>query len=329
MKIDIFTHIMPKKYMEALPDFAEKRAFIEVAPALADMDLRFRIMDKHEGLMQVITLAYPPIEDIAGPKKAVELARLANDEMAELVNKYPDRFVAAVASLPLNNVDAALKEIDRAIGKLRFRGVQIFTPINDKPLDSPEFMPLYEKMAQYNLPLWIHPRRSAEYADYRTAGKSLYNIHHIFGWPYETTAAMTHLVFSGIFDRLPGLKFITHHAGAMVPFFEQRVKTWYEKAEMTLKLDYLLGLTRNPIEYYKMFYGDTAICGNTPALMCAHAFFGADHLMFGTDMPMGDTQLGFRTTRQIIEAIEQMGITEPDKKKIFEDNARRLLRLPI
>ncbi len=118
-KIDIFPHILPIKYREALPDFPEKKAFIDVAPAVCDLELKFRVMDKYDGLMQVLTLAIPPIEDVAESAKAVDLAKLANDELAELVIKYPDRFAGAVACLPMNDIDAALKEVDRAIRELR------------------------------------------------------------------------------------------------------------------------------------------------------------------------------------------------------------------
>lgn len=129
--IDVFPHILPPKYKDALykkiPSSAYGRKLTDAFPSLTDLDIRFRIMDKYDGLVQVLTLASPPIQDVVGPKDAVELTRIANDEMAELVAKYPDKFVSAVASLPLNDVDAALKEADRAITELRFKGVQIFS----------------------------------------------------------------------------------------------------------------------------------------------------------------------------------------------------------
>lgn len=332
MKIDVFPHIIPPKYKEALYKVAPSGFYIQnvidSTPTLFDLDIRFRIMDKYEDLMQVLTLSAPPVELIADSQKAVELAKLANDEMAELVLKYPSRFAAAVACLPMNNIDAALKEVDRAINDLKFRGVQISTPINDKPLDSPEFLPLYEKMAQYNLPIWIHPERPADYPDYRTEDRSRYMIFHVFGWPYETAAAMTRLVFSGILERYPNLKFITHHCGGMVPYLEERIIGAYDHAEMRRGAKYKQGLTKAPIEYFKMFYYDTSIYGNTAGLMCSYAFCGADHLLFGTDMPY-DNQLGDRYIRQTIQAIEQMDISDLEKRKIFEGNARRLLRLPL
>jgi len=332
MKIDIFPHILPARYKEALykvaPPGFHLQNVIDSIPTLFDLEYRFRIMDKYEGLVQVLTLSSPPVEQVADPKKAVDLAKLANDEMAELVQKHPDRFVAAVACLPMNNVDAALKEVDRAINDLHFRGVQIFTPINDKPLDSPEFTPLYEKMSRYELPIWIHPHRIADYPDYRTENRSRYMIFSNFGWPYETTVAMTRLVFSGILEKYPNLKIITHHCGGMVPYFEQRIIGAYDHAEILRGARYKQGLTKPPIEYFRMFYHDTAIYGSTPGLMCAYAFCGADHMLFGTDMPY-DSEFGDRYTRQTIESVQRMDISDLDKKKIFEDNARKLLRLPI
>jgi predicted TIM-barrel fold metal-dependent hydrolase len=95
------------------------------------------------------------------------------------------------------------------------------------------------------------------------------------------------------------------------------------------RADFLKDLTKTPVEYYKMFYNDTAIHGNTPALMLACGFFGADHMVFGADMPLGDHYFGFRSYRQTINAINAMTISEDEKQKIFVDNALKLLRIPI
>lgn len=332
MKIDIFAHIIPIGYKEALYKVAPPGFYLQEAmegiPTLTNVEYRLRIMDKYDGLMQVLTMSQPPIEEVVDSKKAVDLARMANDEMAELVLKYPDKFAAAVACLPMNNMDAALREVDRTINDLKFRGVLVHTPVNDKPLDSPEFLPLYEKMSQYNLPIWIHPMRTPAYTDYRTENVSKYMLASVFGWPYETTLAMARLVFSGILEKYPDLKIITHHCGAMVPYFEQRIVGQHDLFEMILGQRHKQGLTKAPIEYFKMFYNDTALYGNTAGLMCAYAFCGADHMLFGTDMPY-DNQYGERFIRQTINSIEQMDISDLEKKKIFEDNARRLLRLSV
>ena len=331
MKIDIGAHIMPKTYMDALykkENFNLKNV-IDTLPTMYDLDARFRIMDKFGDLLQVITLSNPAVEEFCTPEESPEFARIANDSMAELVLKNADRFVAAIACLPMNNMDATMKEIERCIEDLMFRGIQINSNINDKPLDSPEFFPIYEKMAQYNLPIWIHPMRPASFADYQSEKRSRYMIFHIFGWPYETAAAMTRLVMGGVFEKFPNLKFIVHHSGGMVPFLEQRIIGAYDHAEMQRYAKYKNGLTRAPIDYFKeCFYYDTAIYGNAAALTLTSAFCGAEQMLFGSDFPY-DSQYGERYIRQTIAAIEDMDVEPDEKMMIFEGNARKLLRLPI
>jgi len=331
LKIDAYSHIVPPRYKEALYKAAPKMHDRQVVPCppLYDLDHRFRIMDKYEPLRQVLTLGRIPVEHVAEPAKAAELARMANDEMAELVNKYRDRFTAALATLAMNNIDAALEEADRAIKDLNFKGVYLHTPVDEKPLDAPEFLPLYEKMSRYDLPIVIHPMRRYDHPDFLTEKKSRYYIFSLFGWPYDTTVAMARLVFSGIMERYPGLKIVTHHLGGMVPFYSERIRQFTQLFEPARTLDGELWLKKEMIDYFKMFYADTATYGNPTALMCGHAFFGADRILFGIDFPLGDIEYGDRNYRQTINAIEQMDITEEDKKKIYEENARKLMRLPV
>lgn len=327
MKIDIYTHVVPERFKIALGKVnlgLENR--VARMPTLFDMDRRLRVMDRFEDVTQVLTLSLTGALILEDSKVAVDFAKLANDEMASLLNSHPDRFAAGVASLPMTDTDAALKELDRAINGLQLKGLQLFTPTNDKPLDSPEFLPIFEKMHKYDLPIWIHPKRPITYADYNTEKESKYYIYHIFGWPYETTAAMTHLVFGGIFDRFPGIKIIAHHCGAMVPFFDQRIVGAYIGSSTIHDEQYGENLNKPPVEYFKMFYGDTALSGSTAGLMCGYAFFGADRLLFGTDMPF-DPEFGHRTISKTIQSIEQMAISDSEKKMIYEGNARRLLRL--
>lgn len=330
MKIDIFPHILPenyqKKLLEVTPSsFHRKYRPVFAIPMLSNLESRFKFMDGYEGLKQVLTLASPALEEIPGLSPAVDLAKLANDEMAGLVAMYPDRFPAAVAALPMNDIEAALKELDRAVRDLGCKGIQLFTPIQDKPLDSPEFMPIFERMAQYDLPIWIHPTRNADYPDYRSENDSKYIIHSVLGWPFETAVAMTRLVFSGVFNKWPKLKFITHHCGGMVPFFADRIVSIYEKAVNVVGAEF--DLKKPLIEYYRMFYNDTALYGGTPSLMCGYAMFGADHMLFGTDMPLGDSRGGLKNTEKTIASIEGMTIPRAEKEKIFAANARRLLNL--
>jgi len=213
MKVDIFPHILPAKYKEAI----EKKLHPAVAeaindppkifPALTDLEARFAIMDRFEDYVQVLNITVPFIERVAEPEVAVEIARIGNDELAEIVAKYPDRFIAAIGNLPMNDLDSAFDELDRIINELNFKGIQICTNINGKPLDSPEFMPLYEKMQEYDLPILIHPERIPTVPDYASEQDSKYRIYHIFGWPYDTSAAMVRLVFARVLEKYPRIKF--------------------------------------------------------------------------------------------------------------------------
>jgi aminocarboxymuconate-semialdehyde decarboxylase len=287
-------------------------------------------MDAYDDYSQVISLAHPEIEAVAGPEDSPEIARVANDAMAELVVKYPDRFPAAVASLPLNNIEASLNEIDRAIGDLDCRGIQLFTNVMGKPLDSPEFMPIFEKMAGYDLPIWLHPARTPAIADYATEDRSMYQVYFSFGWPYETGAAMTRIIFTGIFDRHPNLKIITHHLGGVVPFFEDRICGTYDqylnRRQPGDDEDPLDKLQRPPLDYFRMFYADTAVYGTIPAIECGLAFFGADHVLFGSDYPF-DVEGGAKYIRETIRSVDGATASPGDKRKICEENARRLLKL--
>lgn len=333
MLIDVFCHFLPGRYLEqrnkrAGAGFGTQYArYFSANPGLTDLEIRFRILDKFPDVRQLLTIAGPNVESITQPQDTVELARIANDELAEMVAKHPDRFIAAGACLPMNDVDAALQEADRAIRDLGFCAVEIFTDINGTPLDSPDFFPLYEKMQDYDLPILLHPRRTNTTADYADEATSKFLVYTNFGWPFETSKAMARLAFGGVLERYPRLKIVTHHAGGMVPFFHKRIELSWEFNER------LMGytrdgqtLTRTPLDCYRSFYCDTAIQGNPSALMCAHDFFGTDHMLFATDCPYDD-ELGERVYRETIPAVEAMGIRDEDKRKIFEGNARRLFKL--
>lgn len=330
MKIDIVTHVMPKRYKQAFYKYADRfateKAVQDRRPVLTDREARLRIMEGYDDLVQVLSVTMPPVEEIVGPAEALELAKISNDELAEMVAQHPDKFIAAIANLPYNNMDGALKEAERAIKQLGLKGIQIYTRVNGKPLSADELMPLYELMTRFDLPIWIHPMRSSSQPDYPTESVSYNQIFSIFGWPFDTTAVMTRLVFAGIFEKFPTIKFITHHCGGMVPFFADRIIVHYNNGLERLGADHFPGLTKHPIEYYRMFYNDTALNGGASALRCGLDFFGEDHLLFGTDLPY-DVENGAYSIRKTIEAIEAMGASDSAKKKIYEGNARRLLHL--
>lgn len=334
MKIDIFNHIFPKtfyqKMMEVNPNLEDIGKRVREVPVIYDLDERFKVMDQFEDYVQVICLASPPLELLAGPDVTPDLAKAANDGMADYVAKYPDRFPGFIASLPMNNPDESIKETDRAIKDLKAVGVQFFTNVKGAPLDLPEYKPLFKRMAEHDLPIWVHPARGANFPDYLTEEKSRYEIWWTFGWPYETSVMMARLVFGGYFDLFPNLKIITHHMGGMVPYFEGRVGPgWDQLGARTSDEDYsniLKQLKKPHLEYFKGFYADTALFGSLSATKCGLDFFGADHVLFASDSPF-DPEKGPGYIRETIRVIDALPITEEERRMIYEGNARRLLKL--
>jgi predicted TIM-barrel fold metal-dependent hydrolase len=329
LSIDIFPHILPKAYFEKIQSTGPQgmlmaKRIANVKP-LHDIDTRLHIMDEYENYQQVLTLGAPAIEAIAGPDSTPGLAQLGNDEMAKLCKANPEHFLGFVCSLPMNNPDAAIKELERSIDELGATGVQLYTNANGKPLDRPEFDSIFAKMAEAKLPIWLHPTRTPAVAEYIDEPRSYYDMWWAFGWPFETSVAMGRIVFSGMFDKYPDLSIITHHMGAMIPYFEGRVGPGLdalgERSDDPIDGAALSHLKKTPGEYFRMFYGDTALFGAVPAMRCGLDYFGADHVLFGTDMPfvgqISDT----------LDGIAKLDLNPEDRHAIMEGNARRLLAI--
>jgi predicted TIM-barrel fold metal-dependent hydrolase len=335
MKIDIYTHIFPQKFfdkmIEVLPHHQDIGKRVRNVPVLVDLELRFKMLEEFgDDYRQVLSIAAPPLELIGDPNVSPELAKIANNEMAKLVGKY-DRFVGFTAAVPLNNMDAAINEIHRAIKDLGANGIQMFTNFNGRPLDIPELFPVYAVMNDYQLPIWVHPIRPATFADYQTETKSKYEIWWTLGWPYESSVMMARLVFSGIFDKFPNLRIITHHMGGMIPYFEGRVGPgWDQLGARTSDEDLSLILKQlkmRPIDYFKKyFYADTALFGSLAGTQCGLAFFGPDQVLFASDSPF-DPEKGPGYIRSTIAVIDQLDITPEVRHKIYQGNAERLLKL--
>ncbi|MDB5897013.1 MAG: amidohydrolase 2 [Ramlibacter sp.] len=334
-KIDSYAHIFPRAYFDRMAATAKDKGAIKrwlTIPVLYDLDARLKMMEEFPDYQQLLTLSMPPIEVIAGPEDSPEMARLANDGMAQIRDAHPDKFPAFVASLPMNNVPAALEEMERAITQLGARGIQVFTNVNGRPLDDEEFLPIFEAAVnKYDVPIWMHPARGAGMSDYASEKKSKYEIWWTFGWPYETSAAMTRMVFSGFFDRWPNLKVITHHMGAMIPFFDGRVGPGLDQfGSRTSDEDYeglLKRMPKRPIDYFRMFYADTALAGGRSGIRCGLDFFGAKQVVFASDCPF-DPEGGPMFIRTIPEAIDSLGLPEDEREGIYFRNALRLLKMP-
>jgi aminocarboxymuconate-semialdehyde decarboxylase len=334
MKIDAFTHIFPKAYwdrmLRALPDGRDMHKRVRAIPSIVELDARFRTMDGFgDDYRQVLTIGSPPIEAFPA-RETVGLAKAANDGMAELVRRHPERFAGFAASLPMNDINASMEEARRAIDESGALGVQVFTNINGRPLYTEQTLPLFDLMARYDLPVWLHPARGAEVADYKGEGKSHYEIWWTLGWPYETSVAMAHMVFGGLFDRHPGFKLITHHMGGMIPYFEGRVGPgWDQLGTRTSDEDYTViaknmkAKGKRPVDYFRNFYADTALFGAFEATKCGLAFFGVDKTIFASDAPF-DPEGGRMYIRETIRIIEHLELGPEQRHAIYEGNLRRL-----
>ena len=334
MKIDLFCHILPPAYFERMTAISRRGAYMQKRvrdiPAMVDLDVRFRMMDMFGDYVQVLSLAAPPIEALAGPDQSPDLARLANDTMAEIVSRHPDRFPGFIASVPMNNPEATALEIDRAVNELHAAGIQIFTNVNGRPLDEPDFRPVFQRMAAIDRPIWMHPTRASTFADYPTEDRSKFELWWTFGWPYETSVAMARIVFAGYFDVWPNLAIVTHHMGGMIPYFAGRIGPGLDQLGVrTEDEDLTVHLTRlgkRPFDYFKMFYADTALFGAKHAMECGLKFFGVDQVVFATDFPF-DPEKGTFNIRETIKDVDGLDISDADRKAIYEVNARRLLHL--
>jgi aminocarboxymuconate-semialdehyde decarboxylase len=182
-------------------------------------------------------------------------------------------------------------------------------------------------MASLDLPIWMHPTRDASTPDYHTESRSEYEIWWAFGWPYETSAAMARMVFSGLLERHPDLKVITHHLGAMIPYLEGRIDAGWSQQLGSRTADGALAdsIVRPPIDYFRLFYGDTAISGSASATRCGLDFFGCDHVLFGSDCPF-DPEGGPGFIRSMIRVIDELDISPADRDLIYEGNFMRLIR---
>jgi uncharacterized protein len=331
-KIDVFTHIWPKKFHDALlkqtGQMKDMHRRSEAVPMMTNLDRRFEVMDSFEDYQQILSLASPPPDAVGTREAWRELSRIGSDGMAELCQKYPQRFPSFIPSVAMRDPDGAVEEARRAVEQLGACGIQIYSNVGGKALDAQEFRPVFREMAKLGKPIWIHPARTAEFPDYLTEKRSLYEIWWTFGWPYESSAAQARIVFSKMLDEMPNLKFIIHHAGGMVPFFEGRVGPgWDQLGARTSDTDYralLKELKHRPLAYFKMFYVDTATFGSKAALECALDFYGVGHVLFASDAPF-DPEGGPMYIRETIRCIDSLDISKEDRERLYYKNALKLL----
>ena len=318
-RIDAFAHALPPELRGTVLDRVKRpsvalRNWLSLT-TLYDVDLRMRLMDEYQIDLQIVTPPSPPLETLFAGTELQEMVRLANETMSAMVDKNADR-LRGVATVPLDDVDWAIEETRRCVTQLGLLGVLVYANPDVPPLDRPELEPFYRAVEDLDVPLWLHPERAKSRPDYVGEDQSRYGLHMILGWPYETSVAMARLAFTGVLRRHPRLKVIAHHAGAMVPFFANRIEMHFKPPEGS-------ELDGSILDDFRRFYVDTVTWGSVSALMNSHELFGAGRMIFATDAPFGP-DMGHSFVDSITRAVGSMPISEHERVGLWRENIVKL-----
>jgi len=316
MIIDGFGHVMPKSFCDTLLKVypTDELRELSVLPYFGDIENRLRVLDKHGIDKQVLTLARASIWVSMPPKVAPAMVRAANDAVAEFAATHPDRFIAT-ATLPFPT-DEYIDEFDRCVNQLKVAGIQIMSNANGKQLDDPDFRAFFKKANETKTPIWIHPQLHAGWSQQ-------YVLDKIFGWPFDTTMAMARLVFSGIMEEFQHLNIVVHHMGAMVPHFSERIKGFYDAGPMFPRAQFK-PMKKDPLEYFRRFYGDSVLNDSVHAFECGYKFFGPEHIVFATDYPFGPKQ-GEEWMAGALHQVRMIDLPAREKELIFSGNLLRII----
>lgn len=332
MIVDFHAHLYPRAYMDEIKkrgatyglglEINEKGHEIlhfEGIPFWAyfehfrDIDTRIAVLDEAGVDLQVLSMG-PPMCYWADQQLALDLCQIMNDALAAVVAKHPTRF-AALAALPLQDVSASQNEMKRATKLLGLRGVQMGTNINGKPLDHPDFWPLYEQIEAGDLPIFVHPINPLGQPNIHD-----YRLDLTVGFPFETTLAAARLIFGGVMERFPRLKVCFAHLGGTLPYLKERLDIGWQTRNIFPGKQTII--PKPPSEYIKSYYFDVVACSDS-ALQCALDCTGADHLVVGSDSPfaVGDVNKSIDCVKRSARA------SANEKSMILSTNALRLLKL--
>jgi len=325
MKIDIHNHFYPTRVLEQLKkdgpavglevkeDEWGRQILVHlgnrigtITAPMTDIKLRLEDMDRVGFDMQILSVSIPCV-DILPIESSETMAKVINDETAKICADHPNRFMA-LASLPFLDPDRTIKELERSIDDLKFQGACIRSQVNGVRLDNELFHPFYERMAEYDLPIHLHPATLLDTETYRD-----YRLGPMIGFEMELCVAVVRLVMGGVLERFPNLKFIVSHLGGAIPYLAERIQNCYEAYPECQE-----HISAPAIDYLRQFYYDT-VSFFEPALMCAYAFVGAERLILGSDYPhvIGDI-------REAITSVENLKIPQADKEMIFSGNILQL-----
>ena len=323
-KFDLHTHYYPPIYFDKIRELPSEFSFDKspsgqtiityrgarffgVTPPMTDVGKRLEDMDRVGIDVEVVSLSTPNVF-FADAQHQPEIARIVNDAYAELVAQHPARF-KAFASIPMDDSDAALRELHRAIDELKMNGVILLSNIAGKPLTSPEYRPFFAEANRMKLCILLHPMLPANTDPFRE-----YVLGPIVGFMFDTTLAVARMCYDGLFKDFSDIRWIVAHLGGAVPYLIERLDNgWRDFVECRAKIDEL------PSTYLKRLYYDS-VNFNPHMLMMVRNMIGADHMVMGSDYPH---LLG--SIDRAVSSIEDLEISDEERRRIFEGTALSIL----
>lgn len=323
MILDFHNHYFPPAYLDAIrrgpsafritedddgnPVLHSPGDYNVIVAGHRDLDARTAALDDAGIDVQVLSFTAPGTS-IEMPARAVELARIVNDAYAAAIRERGDRFTA-LGHLPMNAPDAAVAELDRGITELGLPGFMLLSNASGTPLADDRFEPLWRKADEHACVLYIHPTYPVG-----VEAMEKYMLMPLVGFLFDTTLAAAHLVYAGVPERYPNIRWVLAHLGGAIPYLAERLDRGYEAFTWCRE-----NLSRPPSEVLKDFYYDT-VNFDPAALRLALDYAGADHLLAGSDYPHMIGSLD-----RMVASLQALEISDQDRAKVMGGNARRLL----
>ena len=324
MRIDVHTHfqclefvkhlqgrsMLPKSLLDGGNYIIQCAAGLTVPaiPKVIDMEEKLRDMEEMKIDVAVLSHGIPFGPDVLDGQEADDWAKRINDNLAEIIDRYPGKFVG-FGSIGFGDCQQSIAEVDHCIKKLGFKGIQVFSNVSNKLLDSSEFAPVLKHIGMLGVPMHLHPAIPLNRVGLESASQFL-----SLGFPYDTSLNTVRLIQSGLLDETPDLKLIVAHIGGVLPYLIGRIETYSAPSRLFLNAS----LLKYPIEHYlHKLYVDT-VCYHIEALECCYKVIGAEQMLYGTDHPFGRYDVP-------AELVEQLNCSPYERELIYHRNAERLL----